>query len=154
MGKGLFEYAAENPEKIAAEGERAGVERRATAKAVTDQEKAEELRKIVAAQIADGEEPEIILYSAVKVIGLLTNDPKWTEQQRQALDLLYIDAGQLSLTSEAAQRARERREQYRREYVKKEKKRLEGQIKACDGIKKNLTDAYNIIAAIMELDDL
>lgn len=148
MGKGLFEYAAENPEKIAAEGERAGVERRATAKAVTDQEKAEELREIVAAQIADGEEPEIILYSAVKVIGLLTNDPKWTEQQRQVLDLLYIDAGQESLTSEATHRARERREQYRREYVKKEKKRLEKQRDDCKMLGDYLESALTAIALL------
>ena len=146
MGKSLFEYAAANPatDPGGLEGEAA-----ATVEAITSevmrQEQAEELKTSISRQIRQGAAPQYTLYTAVRAIGILTQDSSWTEEQTAKLDEIYNDLRQQSFVVDNEAAAAERREKMQADYLRRVRKRLTSELNGCKRIEKALSAALQAV---------
>lgn len=143
MGIGLFEYAASNPGQV--EPEQARQEIIETVRSVQDQEKIGELKDSIALQIRQGREPQYILYTAVRVIAMLTNDSEWEQRQGDALDSIYKGIAQESLFRDNAAEAASRRAQHLSDYVQKTRRQITKSLNSCRKLEKDLEDALQDI---------
>lgn len=129
MGKTLKEYAAQHPQQ---EPEREREQMRSTTEAIKDRqqerEQAERLKESILQQLEQGNAPESILYTAIKVIGLLSSDPGFAEAGQRCLDAVYADLAQQSLLVDNAAVAAHRLETMRHDYNKKLKTSLTRQL--------------------------
>lgn len=144
MGIGLFEYADSNPAQMEPEQARKQVE--ATARSVRDQNSIQELKNSIALQISQGREPQYILYTAIRVISMLTNDSEWGERQRDALDSLYKDIAQESLFRDSAAAAADRRQEHLNEFIQKTRRQLTRNLNSCQKLQGELQ------AALLDID--
>ena len=154
MGKNLFgvsldEYVKQNPVK---EPDR---ERRAAKQAahsyreqLEEQQAVEDLKAGILQQLEAGNTPELILYSAIKAIGILTNDEAWAKQGQQALDYVYADLQQQSFYTDNAAAAAKRLETMQEEYNAKLRRQLSRSLSGYRRIERDLKDA------LQALDDL
>lgn len=103
MGKSLESYAATHstPEPISERETMAAIAADARTKAA-NMAKAGELKESIAQQLEQGNELQYILYTAIKCIGLLSNDSEWAEGQTSKLDKVYSDIAQQSLLDDNA----------------------------------------------------
>lgn len=149
MAKSLAEYAAQNPMPEPPQEQQA----RATAKGIAERreeiEQAERLKESIAQQIEKGGEPQAILYTALRCIGLLTNDAEWTEATQTALDRIYADLAQLSFTIDTAQKERERLQQMQAEYNSKLRATIRQRIRQYEKVGKAL---YAVLDAVEEIE--
>ena len=84
MGRGLFEYAEVTPTTEEAQQEPQhpadGMDNYIKRRAVLDQSK--QLMQSIDAQMQQGTPPQYVLYSTLRLIGLLTGATEWEERQR------------------------------------------------------------------------
>lgn len=151
MKQSLEEYAAAHsiPEP---EEEKAAREQQAKQIRQAEQlkEDTEALKESIAAQLEQGNEPQYILYAAVKCIGSLTHDPEWTQSNLQILDTVYDDLRQHSFLVDNAAVATKRLEDMQATYNDKLKKQLQTQINGYNRIARALKEA---LQAVTDIDD-
>ena len=152
MGRGLFEYAEVTPTTEEAQQDPQhpadGMDNYIKRRAVLDQSK--QLMQSIDAQMQQGTPPQYVLYSTLRLIGLLTGATEWEERQRAALDHVYKDLAQESLFADNAAIAAQRLDDQRREYVNKQRKNFMRQLKGLARMEKSLNEAFD---ALQELDD-
>lgn len=141
MGVGLFEYAEKHPEQQ--QEPQRQQEPEPTAQYIRDLRQIEALKDSINQQIEQGREPQYILYTAIRAIGLLTNDDEWEQRQRGALDAIYSDVAQESLFRDSEAAARSRRETLLRDYADKTRRQLTRQLNACRKLQGDLEAAIN-----------
>jgi len=123
MGLSLWEYAERNPQREPEEQQTAPA--RTWAEAAQDRETVERIKAGITQQLDQGNEPQYILYSALRAIGILTQDQEWTEASTAALDRVYSDLAQQSLMAEEASLAADRLAQQRAAYIQQTRKQLQ-----------------------------
>lgn len=143
MGIGLFEYAQNNPDQV--EPEQARQETAATVRSVQDQEKLQELKTSIADQISQGREPQYILYTAIRVIEMLTNDSEWARPLQETLDGLYSGIAQESLFRDSIAAGEIRRQGLLNDYVEKTRRQLTRNLKGCERLQTELKNALQEI---------
>ncbi len=133
MGKGLFDIAPDPArlEDVKREMRTSSAE---TVQRAKDFEKVEELKHSIAMQIEQGREPLYILHTALRVIGLLDDDPAWDAAQREALETIYKGSEQQALTYSADALAEEKRREHLRKHCEKIIKQAEGMKEQLDSI--------------------
>lgn len=150
MGASLAEYAAQHPQTQPAQ-ERAAMA--ATADTIKErqqeQERAEQLKASVLAQLEQGNAPHSILYTAITAIGLLTHDEEWAAAAQSTLDNVYSDLAQQSLLTDNATIAAQRLEAMRADYNAKLRRQIKRQLAGYQRLAKGLNEALN---ALNELD--
>ena len=146
MGIGLFEYAQNNPGSI--EPDQARQEIAETARSVRDQEKIQELKASIADQISQGREPQYILYTAIRVIEMLTNDSEWARPLQETLDGLYSGIAQESLFWDSVTTAAARRQELLTSYADKTRRQLTRNIQGCERLQAELKKALQEIEAM------
>lgn len=107
-------------------------------------------KESIAAQISEGTPPEYVLYSALQLIGLLTHDNTWSEDQRAKLDKVYEDLAQISLLADNEAIGRARLEEQKRVFSDKVLRRLNRTKKECEKMAEALNQA---IAAAQRIAD-
>lgn len=125
MGHGLFKFAEMNQQEAPdledqrpAEGMEKYIQRRA------EMEHAKELMQSIDAQLQQGTPPQYVLYTALRVIGLLSGNTAWEDQQRAHLDTIYKDLAQESLFADNAATAEARLDDQRAQYIDKTRRKL------------------------------
>ena len=117
MGMSLEEFAAQHPTEEPEEGQR---EREALKRTIKERREIEETtqryKDSIENQLQQGNAPQYILYTAIKCIGLLTDDDEWAEDQLSILDLIYDDLAQqcidIDVAAVEAFRLKERQQKY------------------------------------------
>lgn len=100
-------------------------------------------------QIEQGNAPESILYSALEVISILTDDPKFFEACKAPLDAIYSDLAQQSLLADNAAIAAARLEAMQADYRAKLLRQLNGKVKGYKRIESALKEA---LAAVYDME--
>lgn len=152
MGNGLFDYAEAHPEQLPDAQEAPGVAE--TRRHLRDVEKIRELKDSISRQIEQGQAPQDILYNAIRVIGLLSTDPEWSDRQRAQLGRIYPEIEQTSLFADREAQAGQRRETIMQEYIDKTRKQLNRQLSGCRRLQASLETALNDLATMDEHDIL
>lgn len=101
-------------------------------------------------QIEQGNAPESILYSALKVIADLTDDPKFFDVCTAPLDAVYSDLAQQSLLNDNAAIAAARLERMQKEYRAKLARQLKRNKKAYKEISTALERALQAVENLEE----
>ncbi|MCD8050131.1 MAG: hypothetical protein LUE89_00425 [Clostridiales bacterium] len=144
MGKGLFEYAAQHEgqqEQPAAERETMAALAADQHSRAEDQAQATADMERIRAQLTQGDDPEIILYRAIRCIGCLAHSPEWAAECSAELDKVYGDLMQQSMERDAAAEAKSRLEERTRAYTDRVRRQLEKQIKDCGKLTEELNRA-------------
>lgn len=147
MGKSLAEYAAERG-RIEPPATEIETMKGIAAAAKDRQQEAEDaaaLKASIAEQIEQGQEPQYILYTAIKCIGLLTHDPAFTEAATGQLDAVYADLAQQSLFNDNAIIAGQRLQDKTQRYNEKLRTQINRQLAAYKGIADALTGALETL---------
>ena len=146
MGKSLEEYAAQHPQ-LEPERERETVA--AAARSFRDQKEERELiaqlKASITQQLQAGSAPELILYTALRAIGILSHDEEWAEAGRQQLDSIYSDLAQESLLTDNAAVAAQRLEDLRGKYNDRLRRQLTSQLNGYRKVEKALLDALSAV---------
>lgn len=150
MGISLSEYAAQHPQE---EPERERQQMQEIAATIKDRqqerEQAAQLKESILQQLEQGNAPEYILYTAIKAIGLLSNDPGFIEAGQRCLDSVYSDLAQQSLITDNEAIAAHRLEQMQSEYIRKARASLTRQLNGS----KRISDAIEkALQAIKDID--
>lgn len=147
MAKSLAEYAAQNPMQEPPQAQqdtgKSYAERR------EEIEHAERLKDSIAQQIEQGADPQSILYTALRCIGLYANDAEWTTATQSALDSIYADLAQLSFTRDNAAIERERLQKLQEEYNTKLRQDIRRKIRGLDKVNRAL---FAVLEAVEEID--
>ena len=146
MAQGLFEYAEQNPAQEPPQ-ERQAIRNTARTyrEAQEQRETAEGLKESIAQQLEQGNAPQYILYTAIKAIGLLTNDADWTERQRETLDGIYSDLAQQSFITDNEAIAAHRLDRMQKEYNDKLRRQLTKSLNGYRRIEKGITEALKAL---------
>ncbi len=153
MGISLSEYAAQHPQQepepeftqIGAVG--AFKERQ------QERDQAEQLKESILHQLQQGNTPETILYTAIRAIGLLSQDREFAETGQRYLDSLYADLEQQSLLTDNAAVAARRLEQKQRDYNKRLRNSLNRHLKGYQRIAEALEQALEAVDNLDLRDD-
>ena len=149
MAKSLEEYAAQHPQQ---EPERERQSIQEAAKTYQDRqqerERIEQLKASIMRQLEQGNAPQYILYTAIKAIGLLTQDAAWTEAAQKTLDSVYADLAQQSFLTDNAAMAAQRLETMQTDYNDKLRRQLTRQLNGYRRIEKALQEALQAVNAI------
>ena len=143
MGIGLFEYAQNNPDQV--EPEQARQETAATVRSFQNLEKVQELKASIADQISQGREPQYILYTAIRVIEMLTNDSEWAHPLQEELDRLYSGIAQESLFRDQTAAAIRSQQEHLTRYTQKKHRELNNSLTECRKLAIELETALRII---------
>ena len=150
-GKTLEEYAAQHPQ-TEPERERqaiAGTARRFREQ-MQERETVDQLKESILQQLEQGNAPELILYTALRAIGLLTHDDQWTEAGQKSLDAVYSDLAQQSLLTDNAAIAAHRLETMQTAYNEKMRRQIIRSLTEYRRIERALQEALQAIDAIEE----
>lgn len=150
-GKTLEEYAAQHPQ-TEPERERqaiAGTARRFREQ-MQERETVDQLKESILQQLEQGNAPELILYTALRAIGLLTHDDQWTEAGQKSLDAVYSDLAQQSLLTDNAAIAAHRLETMQTAYNEKMRRQITRSLTEYRRIERALQEALQAIDAIEE----
>lgn len=154
MGISLEEYAAIHSQEPPPESERQAIAQ--TAKTMRDRQREREmtadLKTSIAQQLAKGNAPETVLYSAIRLIGLLTHDEEWEAAQTATLDSVYADLAQQSLLTDNAAIAAQRLDDRQTQYLHKMHKKLNSQLTECRKLEKALVDALTATEAMQQVE--
>lgn len=146
MGKTLAEYAAQHQQQ---EPERERQAIAETARICREQaqelEDVETLKASILRQLQQGNAPELILYTALQAIGILTHDPEWAEAGKTCLDSVYEDLAQQSLFADNTAIAAQRLDMMRERYNDKLRRQLLQSLNGYRRIEKALTEALNAL---------
>ena len=112
-------------------------------------EEVERLKRCIASQLAQGAAPHAVLYTAIKAIGLLTNDAAWQQEQAGKLDAVFSDLEQQSIWNDNREAARERLEAQQTAYKDKTRRQL---INQKNGLRRVL-EALDKVEAELNLID-
>lgn len=115
-----------------------------------ERQQAIDLKESITRQIQEGRNPENILYTAIRAIGLLTNDNEWTEQNTAALDKVYEDLGQQSFIVDNAEIAARRLDKMQKDYQTKLRRQVMTQLNGYKRIQSGLSD---IVRALDSIED-
>lgn len=115
-----------------------------------ERQQAIDLKESITRQIQEGRNPENILYTAIRAIGLLTNDSEWTEQNTAALDKVYEDLGQQSFIVDNAEITARRLDKMQKDYQTKLRRQVMTQLNGYKRIQSGLSD---IIRALDSIED-
>ena len=140
---GLFEYMethpGKEPEPIKKEPQKDYRQRR------EELERAGELLQSIEEQLKQGAEPQYILYTALKAIGIYANNAEWAERQRARLDAVYDDLAQRSLFIDEAAVAAERLDKKQHDYLDRMRRRLQSNLRDCQKIERELEDTLRAV---------
>lgn len=140
MAKGFFDIEQQEPEQ---KPEDNALRKYAEDKAEMQEayQKALQLKAEMLRQLNAGKAPQIILYTAVEAIGLLTNDPGFTEEGQGKIDTIYKDLAQLSFTHDNDEIARKRLKEQEAAYNKTLRNSINRQLIKYRKIERALNDA-------------
>ena len=99
-------------------------------------------------QLEQGNEPQFILYTALKAIGLLTHDEQWAEAGQKTLDNVYADLAQQSFLTDNAAIAAARLDTMQTAYNEKLRRQLKSQLNGYRRIEKALQEALQAVNAL------
>lgn len=155
MGISLEEYAKLHPmQEEPAEREQMKAAARTWAERQEEREQAEQLKRNILTQLQSGNDPQLILYTALKCIGLYSSDAEFTEQAHSCLDTVYADLMQQSLLTDNAAIAAERLESMQSEYNAKLRRSINKQLAGYRRIAAALNEALNAIESIDPQEDI
>lgn len=144
MGKSLEEYARLHPQP---EPDQRAMEE--TARTYNDRQQereiVEQLKASILRQLEQGNEPQIILYTALKAIGILTQDAQWAADGQEILDKVYSDLAQESLLTDNAATAAARLDTMQATYNEKLRRQLKSQLNGYKRIEKALQEALQAV---------
>lgn len=147
MGLTLAEYAAKHPAQ-----ERANPEGTEIARSYRDlmqeRETVDELKASITQQLEQGSAPELILYTALQAIGILSHDEEWAEAGKNALDRIYADLAQQSLLTDNAAIAAHRLEQMQTDYNDKLRRQLARSLTGYKRIERALQEAWQAVNSL------
>ena len=151
MGQSIFDYAAahgpfDEPDDLYTVLQRENMKQ--AEQRQKNREQAEQLKKSILTQLERGNDPQIILYTALKCIGLYTNDPDYITATTGHLNSIYEDLAQQSFIQDNEQIAADRLQKQRKEYNQHLRNSINRQLAGYHRIEKALTDALN------ELNDM
>lgn len=156
MGFGLFEYAQQNPDIQEPPQEAQAI--RATAQTYRDRQERQQdidrLKESILQQLAQGNAPQLILYTALKAIGTATDDDEFTETATGYLDRVYGDLMQESFLHDNAAIAAKRLEEQRADYMEKLRRQLDRNIKGIAKLERTLREAQDAIDAFDPAPDI
>lgn len=152
MAKGFFDIEAAEP--AAGGGSALAKADRDARKIAQDRAEAERLKENITAQLEAGAEPQIILYTALKAIGLLTNDPAFTEAAQGKIDAVYSDLAQQSFIQDNNAIAQERLEKMQTEYNDKLRRSINRQLAGYRRVEKALNDVLAAVNATEPQEDI
>ena len=136
MARGLFDYAEDAPQ---IERPEAGAD--PIREYIQDTEEIARLQASVAAQIEQGKDPHVILFSAIKLIGVLTGADEWTTEQLERLEATYKDVEQQELFTESQALIDGALLEQKREYAAKLSVKLNRIIRECESLTISLQTA-------------
>lgn len=146
MGITLEEYAKLHPmQEEPAQQEETKAAVRTWSERQREQQQAEQLKRSILNQLQGGNDPQLILYTALKCIGLYSSDTEFTEQAQSYLDTVYADLMQQSLLTDNAAVAAERLEKMQTDYNGKLRRSINKQLAGYRRIAAALNDALNQI---------
>lgn len=149
MRKSLFEYAEEHPKTAPPEEQL--TESKPIQERWDELEKAKALKEQITRQLERGDKPQLILYTALSCIGLLSEDEAWETEAQSYLNHVYADIVQLSMDLDEAELERKRLEEMQEEYNRKLRKdikrRLNGLVAIEQQLEHLLTDIDYKLAA-------
>lgn len=149
MGKSLEEYAKQHPQQEP-EQERQAIASTAKTYRERQQERetVDQLKASIMQQLEQGNEPQFILYTALKAIGLLTHDEQWAEAGQKTLDNVYADLAQQSFLTDNAAIAAARLDTMQTAYNEKLRRQLKSQLNGYRRIEKALQEALQAVNAL------
>jgi hypothetical protein len=144
MAKGFFDIEQQEPER---KPEDNALQKYAEDKAEMQEayQKALQLKAEMLRQMDAGKAPQIILYTAVEAIGLLTNDPGFTEEGQGKIDTIYKDLAQLSFTQDNDEIARKRLKEQEAAYNKTLRNSINRQLIRYRKIERALNDVLTAV---------
>ena len=110
-----------------------------------EREIVEQLKASILRQLEQGNEPQIILYTALKAIGILTQDAQWAADGQEILDKVYSDLAQESLLTDNAATAAARLDTMQATYNEKLRRQLKSQLNGYKRIEKALQEALQAV---------
>ena len=144
----LADYAAQHPMPEPAEPEIKETAR-SYREQLQERETADRLMESILTQLEQGNQPQYILYTAIKAIGLLAHDQEWADTGQRILDGIYSDTAQQSLITDTAAIEAQRLEEMQAEYADKMRQQIKRQLKGYKRIENHLQEA---LQAIDDLD--
>lgn len=148
MGKGFFDLEA-NPRTAPPKEPGSGTEAKTYRDRLEEAEHIEALKLSISQQLTEGSEPQFILYTAIRAIAILTQDPEWGDAGAAALDAIYGDLAQESLLIDRATVAAHRLNEKRAEYSQKLRAQAQRQLSGC---KKLEADLQAVLRTLNELE--
>ncbi len=149
----LAEYAAAHPTPAPPADDPANAAARIFQDRQAEREQAEGLKDSIAQQLRQGNAPELILYTALKAIGLLSADEAWAADCKAILDSVYSDLVQQSLLVDTAAAAAHRLERMQRTYTDKTRAQLQRSYNGCKRLSDALEEALQAIDDIAQPDE-
>lgn len=147
MNKGFFDIKHKEPEQIET-GNALKDDTQNALERAQDRNEADRLKESITRQLEAGQEPHIILLTAVKAIGLYSGDPEFTTAAAAKIDSVYSDLEQMTFTQDNAAIARERLESMQAAYKDKARKGINRQIRAAIKIEQALLEALHAVDAL------
>lgn len=149
MAKGLEEYAREHPQQEPA-AEKESREQYIKDQTTRQRDRAEvdRLKESITAQLEQGNDPQYILYAAIKAIGILTHDAGWTDRAQSMLNDVYDDLRQQSFLVDNAAIAAHRLEGIKEQYNSRLKKQLQTQLNGYRRVERALNEALQAVNEI------
>lgn len=145
MGISLAEYAAQHPQEEPAQ-QAAPI--RTYREAAQDRETVEQIKAGISQQLAQGNAPQYILYSALRAIGILTQDQAWAEAGIAALDSVYADLAQQSMLAEESSAAADRLAQMQADYCQKTRRQIRQSLTKLEKLQRALSEAERVVNAL------
>jgi hypothetical protein len=145
MGISLAEYAAQHPQEEPAQ-QAAPI--RTYREAAQDRETVEQIKAGISQQLAQGNAPQYILYSALRAIGILTQDQAWAEAGIAALDSVYADLAQQSMLAEESSAAADRLAQMQADYCQKTRRQIRQSLTKLEKLQRALSEAERAVNAL------
>lgn len=146
MAKGFFDIEQQEPEK---KPEKSALQKSAENRAEMQKayKKAEKIKANILRQLEAGQEPQLILYEALDAIGLLTNDPGFTEATHSKIAATYKDLAQLSFIQDNNAVAHARLKEQEAAYNKTLRNSLNRQLAGYHRIEQALNNALAAVNA-------
>lgn len=145
MGISLAEYAAQHPQEEPAQQ---AAPTRTYREAAQDRETVEQIKAGISQQLAQGNAPQYILYSALRAIGILTQDQAWAEAGIAALDSVYADLAQQSMLAEESSAAADRLAQMQADYCQKTRRQIRQSLTKLEKLQRALSEAERAVNAL------
>lgn len=150
MAKGFFDVQQQEPYRTAGDA----LQKSAQAAQTWRQAQAEAapIKEQIRQEIEAGQAPQLILYQALKVIGILTGDPEFTATTTAKLDTVYKDLEQQALFQNNEKIAQERLAAQQRETNERTRRSLLIQLSKQRKVESAIQEAIKALAEILDTD--